>query len=241
MNRFWHCRGVFALFLSLMFLGQPQSWGMGSSQVEQQAADIMEFWYQKPQPEKIKPMLQGMFANGILNLPENQMLFGAFFSRLLRQGQVKWIDLRGWLPANSPEARHMLAWAAHLSPLPAAELDDSLIGDDNYFATQLHKFPADLRKWPVNEPAILNMFWGAFMADGNPEWLDKVIDRVFAVNQPVAQRNAIATAKAAASSLWKYTRRHPKVEARLRERAEKSSGGDKALLEYLLTNAAQRE
>lgn len=198
-------------------------------------ADKMEYWYENPRQDFLKPMLRTMQENRQFDRPEDQMLFGAFFSRLIQKREIDWTTFADWCGSLSRSGRHMAAWALYLSKVPEAEMERFKLLDnqDGIFRRQMRRAPANLAAWAPDEPAIINMFWGAFMADGEELWLDRIIDTALLLNQNPAGRTG-KTAMSAAASLWKYAPRHKKVREKLERRLENSSAQDKALLETIL-------
>lgn len=199
-------------------------------------ANVMEFWQQKPQPELIQPLLRTLSEKGQLNRPERQMFLGAFLSRLLNRGTLAWGDFTAYCSPLPAPGKRACAWAAHLGGITAENLRQTglLDGADAIFIGQLRKTPKNLRQWVVREPAIIQMLWAAFMADGDTSWLAPVLDSALAENSPAA------VAKAAAASFWQYAPRHEKVANMLRTRLASADSREKGLLETMLNGAKSR-
>lgn len=193
-------------------------------------ADVMEFWHQKPQPRLLSPLLRTMAGKGQLDRPEKQMFFGAFLSRLLDRGEISWKDFAACCMPLPASGKRACAWAGHLGGIPEADIDRSGLLDegDAVFMSQLRKTPADLRKWQPREPAIIQMLWGAFMADGDVGWLAPVLKCA------LDEDGQSAVFRAAAASFWQYAPRHAEVAALLKARLAGADARERKLLEAML-------
>lgn len=202
----------------------------------QHYADVMEFWHVRQRPETLQPMLRSLSENGFLNSAENQMLAGAFFSRLLIGRKLGPEEFVKWCADFGRPARRMAAWALHLADMDAIFLQNAFLEkEDAILMEQIKKTPVRLEKWLIAEPAVADMFWGAFMADGDDKWLDGIIDAALRLNNGLATRGEVRTAKIACAILWKYAPRHEKVLKKLSDRSRTAlESSDRKLLEYLM-------
>lgn len=185
--------------------------------------ESLEFYYQKPKPELLLPMLRTFSQAGNLARAEQRMFLAAFLATLARK---KAIDLAKVMPdAASREQKLLLAWTMRLSGINTEKILADLpapAGD------QIRNAPARLEDWdPGWESSVLGMFWAAFMASGNVAWVDRIID--------VAMRNpGDAMAEKAAASLYDYAAAHPLVRKRLRARLAGAAAPARERLEMML-------
>lgn len=189
---------------------------------------MMEFYYSRPQPEKLQPLLRTMVEKGLLDLPENRLMFAAFFGELMatqRLAPGKFLEIVKPLGKN---ARRLAAWALHFAGQDGASLLDA---GDKILATQILATPPGLEAWPMSEPAAVFMFWAAFMASGERRWIEEIIK---------AALDSGNARQAAAASLYDFAPRHPIALDAVRERALKASGDSKRILDIILNHAEKK-
>lgn len=223
---------LFLIFCLCPFSGHGMEYSLGVGHY----ANVMEFWHQKPQPELLRPLLRTLTEKGQLAMPEKQMFLGAFFSRLLSRGELSWRDFAQYCAGLPASGKRACAWAAHLGGIPEQEMTRAgfLDGSEALFAVQLRKTPENLRAWTPREPAIIQMFWAAFMADGDSAWLEPVLACALGENcQPAASR-------AAAASFWEYAPRHGEAADLLKARLARADSRERKLLEAMLAGAAPK-
>ena len=204
----------------------------------------MEFYYQKPRPEVLPGLLRTLAAQGVLGHGEKRLVVASFLGELARRRMASLEALAQGteaLPAAAgADARRTLAWAAHLAAHPQERaLLDTLLGPaDATLRGQIGRSPAPLAAWQVNEPAVPRMFWGAYMASGDPAWLDRLIDAALhyaALNAAGRQgERGFAANAAAAALLYDMAPRHPRVQERLRQRLQGLDGPEAATLRLVL-------
>ena len=204
----------------------------------------MEYYYQKPRAEVLPGLLRTLAGQGVLGHGEKRLVTAAFLAELARERKVSLEQLRHGTLAFSPEAgadaRRTLAWAAHLAALPDEKqlLDSLLTEKDATLRGQISRSPAPLSAWPVNEPAVPRMFWGAYMASGNPLWLDRLLDeteRYATLNAAGRQGEpGFAACAAAAALLYDMAPRHARVAERARARLGRASGPGAEALRLIL-------
>lgn len=225
----------FLLFIALACEVAPAAeFTLGSAHY----ANIVEFWYQKPDPDKLFPLLRTFNEKKLLDRPETQLFFGSFLSRLLGRGEIDKEELLIWTEPLGRTGARICLWAFHLANIPAAFTEESglLSRSGEIFNSQVKKTPPDLAAWSMDEPAIVNMFWSAFMADGNIKWVERIIETALKLNKSGNDKSANTAAHAAAASLWQYAPRHQKVRQALQIAAAKASGQDKKFFATILKN-----
>lgn len=192
----------------------------------------MEFYYRKPRPEILAPMLQAFERGGQLANAGKRMFTGAFLGALYRNGSIDLADLARQMPNAGRQIRIALAWAARLAGRGES---DALIGNlldqnDASAAAQIRKSPSPLTAWqPGWEKTALSMYWGAFMATGENIWLDAIIDTA------LGHARGLPGGREAAASLYDYAPRHAAIAKRLRARQLRA--GEKNIAETILKHA----
>ena len=204
----------------------------------------MEYYYQKPRPEVLLGLLRTLAGQGVLGHGEKRLVTAAFLAELARGGKVSLEKLgegtQGLPGEAGGDARRTLAWAAHLAELSnETPLLDSLLTDrDATLRGQITRSPAPLSAWQVNEPAVPRMFWGAYMASGNPVWLDRLLneaERYARLNAAGRQGEpGFAASAAAAALLYDMAPRHAAVQERARARLGGASGPEAEALRLIL-------
>ncbi|MDE7241753.1 translation initiation factor 2 [Desulfovibrio sp.] len=209
----------------------------------------MEYYYQKPRPEVLPGLLRTLASQGVLGHGEKRLVVAAFLGELARQRMAS-LEALGQgteaLPGEAgADARRTLAWAAHLGGLPGeTQLLDSLLTDkDVILRGQITRSPAPLSAWQANEPAVPRMFWGAYMASGNPAWLDRLLDEA----ERYARLNAagrqgepgFAASAAAAALLYDMAPRHAGVRERARARLAGANGPEADALRLILRQSGR--
>lgn len=244
-------RGLFFLFLALVALAHPSALAaeMHVTKGLTHYARDMEYYYQKPRAEVLPGLLRTLASQGVLGHGEKRLVTAAFLAELARERKVSLEQLAQAtraLPAEAgADARRTLAWAAHLARLPdEAKLQDSLLTDrDATLRGQITRSPAPLSAWQINEPSVPRMFWGAYMASGNPAWLDRLLDaaeRYARLNAAGRQGEpGFAASAAAAALLYDMAPRHAGVQERVRARLGGASGPEADALRLILREGAR--
>lgn len=199
----------------------------------------MEFYYLKPRPEMLADLLKFMEQSGILAQNDKRMMIAAFFAALSMDNKL---DLAKFASkALGHDAARTLAWSAHLaSDKNEKTLISYLLGkDDAFLARQIASTPQPLSKWDIlEEPAIMQMYWGAFMASGKNVWLDAIINAAQLYGrletQGLWRQRGYNVGRLAASSLYEFAPRHPRVKKRLEYHLSRSKGMDQATLRKIL-------
>ena len=204
----------------------------------------MEYYYQKPRPEVLPGLLRTLAGQGVLGHGEKRLVTAAFLGELARERKASLEALAQGtqaLPGEAgADARRTLAWAAHLAGLPnEAQLVASLLTEkDTTLRGQISRSPAPLSAWQANEPAVPRMFWGAYMASGNPLWLDRLLneaERYARLNAAGRQGEpGFAASAAAAALLYDMAPRHAAVQERVRARLGGASGAEADALRLIL-------
>lgn len=205
-------------------------------------AQEMEFYYQKPRPEMIPGLLEALDQGGHLAKGENRFMLAAFLAELAVKNKIDLRKLRK--ETNSGDITRTLAWSAHLAGKDEDFFQQRLRQQgDNLLASQIRQSPAPLSNWNLlSEKAVLQMFWAAFMASGNPVWLDRIIDAsIIYVRQEergIRSGAAFKVGAAAAASLYEMAPRHAAVVERLRHHS--GEGPEKAMIDVMLRHAGEK-
>ncbi len=216
----------------LLFMMSSQAYAINLGMSAPHYAQQMEFYYQKPKPALIGPMLKNFCAQGILSHSENRLMLAAFLAQLARQGSINLTTLAN---AQSPDdLRHTVAWSIHLAGMSAEkELLSSLLGKkDRNLELQILGTPANLRGWlPPTEKSVVQMFLAAFMATGNPVWIDDIIAMATRPVRPSAHyRQDINLRNYAAATLYDYAQRHAAIRERVKKRLRNAGSEQKRIL-----------
>lgn len=188
----------------------------------------MEFYYQKPKPERVGPFLKILADSGQIATSEDRLMLGAFMAELIRSGAIDAEWLARQCQNLGPEARRMAAWSLHLaqSDKEKALLDKLLDATDGHLLWQINASPSPLAKWnPDSEDTVLMMYLGAFMASGNTDYLDAIVG--VAIGQG-------AQANHAASLLYELLPDHPVIAERLRAAGKNASETQKETINLIL-------
>lgn len=201
----------------------------------------MEFYYQNPRPEILTPLLENLNGKRALARGENRLMLAAFLAELAKKGKLNLREFISRHKAMGKDVSHTLAWAAHLSGLPDEDalLGQALDGDEKPFLTQIKRAPRRLLSWPLTmEKSVLQMYWTAFMASGDPAYPDAVIQSAlnFAKRQdsPSGQRDPHGTGSAAAASLYDFASAHKIVRERVKESLKGKRGNEEKILKMIL-------
>lgn len=201
----------------------------------------MEFYYMNERPEILTPLFRNFHANGVMARAENRLMLAAFFAELARK---KKLNLESFVRQNQSlgkDARHTLAWTAHLA---GSSNERKLLGEllepqEKPLLTQIKNTSASLLDWPLNrEKSVLQMYWAAYMASGNPSWLDAIIESALKLarsqNSPRNMIDPGGTESAAAASLYDLVPTHKSVRERVMARRDGKSGNEKKILDMIL-------
>lgn len=201
----------------------------------------MEFYYLKPRPEMLEDMLKFMSRSGVLAQNEKQLLLAAFFAALAMENRLDLEKFARKAAGLGRDAARTLAWSAHLARHKNEEriIASLLGGGDAFLARQIAGSPAPLEKWDVlGEPAIMQMYWGAFMASGKNVWLDSIINAALVYGRLDAQglwrQRGYDVGRQAAFSLYEFAPRHARVKNRLEYFLARSGGMDGDTLRKIL-------
>lgn len=204
----------------------------------------MEYYYQKPRPQLLKDILSAFYRSGALGKSENRMMVAAFLAQLVKKGRVKMDNLIKDALSLGRDARHTVAWCAHLSQtsLEKKYLAQLLGPEDKYLKEQIGRTPAPLEAWSINsEKTVVQMYWAAFMASGETLWLDRIINlalRYARSGDPGRHPDAdFAIGAEAAASLYDFAPRHPLVVKRLKGALPGKEGGEKKMINIILEHA----
>lgn len=214
------------IFLTLLLLLLPwPAWGLNLGLGTAHYAEAMEFYYQRPRPGLLAPMLKKFSEQGVLARAEKRMFVAAFLATLARR---QGLDLNALLPEPDHDQKLTLAWSLHLAGRDTSEI---LTGLAPAFANQIKNTPADLHAWdPTWEASVLGMYWAAFMASGDKTWLDAIIKA--ALREPVTDMG-----EKAAATLYDYAPGHAAILKELRKAVKSATSRGKQRLGLIIRHA----
>lgn len=203
----------------------------------------MEFYYQKPRPKTLPTLFRGLYVGGALDQNDKRLMVAAFFAALALEKKLDLKSLEPLARSLGDDALKTLAWSVHLANLKNGDaLVQSLLGGNQLLIRQIGESPAPLDKWaPLAEPATLQMYWTAFMATGKNIWLDDIIKSALEYgrlkSQGRWQEHDYQVGRLAASSLFEFSKTHPRVRQRLQYFLKNSkNGAQRELLRQILQN-----
>lgn len=201
----------------------------------------MEFYYQDKRPEVLPGILRAFDAQGVLAQGEKRLMVAAFLAEALRRDPSARPRLLPPPDSLSRDGRLTLAWMVHLAGLPD---EDSLLAglltpEDAPLPTQIRNSPTPLLRWDIYaEKSVLQMYWAAFLASGDTDYLDSIINaalRYARLNARGLQQDAVfPVCAAAAASLYELAPRHAAVRARVEQALEGRSGPEADTLRIIL-------
>lgn len=183
----------------------------------------MEYYYRKPQPQLLPPLLQRMDEAGLLADGEKRLMVAAFLGECLsKDSSLRDMIADALLHADTAKGRDLrctLAWAVHLAGLrDAPALVRQLLPGrtDQTLREHILSTPTPLLRWTVtSESSVLHMYWTAFMAGGNTAYVDAVIAAACRYARLVADgrryEDDFDLCRQAAASLYEFTPRHERV------------------------------
>jgi len=134
------------------------------------------YYYKYPQPEFIEEKVKAMVAAGFFDNSNAVAPLIMFFAEVFRQNEnllIKWEKTFVSLP---PKYKNYLAYALWQSNTETGKTIVKRWGERDPSIKEIQSNdPFDLKKIPVNSPAILDMFWGSFMASGDTVYVDRII------------------------------------------------------------------
>lgn len=189
----------------------------------------LEYYYQKPRPEKLALIISRLNESGALNRADNRLMIAAFLSELSRAGKL---DLQNFASFRDKNMRHTLLWSAKLAGDKVYDRLSTriLATKDAALKRQLEVTPSSLKKWPL-EPSVTRMYISAFMANGDPKWIEELIDAAFHPDDAIS--------RSARALLYDSASRHPIIRRTLEQRSKKGSEEEKEILDLIL-NGAQK-
>lgn len=216
---------ILATLLLVFFAGPVLALELGVN-LRHYARD-MEFYYAKPRPDSILPLLRKLSGAGALAAAENRLMLAAFLAALSREKKLNLPELIEKNLESSRDIKRTLAWSARLAALANEdEFLDALLGPgDDALRRQIKSSPQKLREWPLEEKSAILMRWGAFMAAGNAAPIDDIIR---------AALRGRRHNNYAAASLFEYAPRHPLVANEIKRAIEKANPDERRLLRMIL-------
>lgn len=232
---------IFSFFLSVtLCLANACAAGMDGRNLASYARE-MEFFYKVNDLDSLPGIISGLDKANAFAHGEKRLLVAAFLAEIIRNNSGARKKVMKLSANVSRYARHMLAWALHLSGTPDAQVKNDLLShrDDLGLLSQIESTSRDLADWNLySEPSVLQMYWGAFMGGGKNLYLDSIIEaalRYARLNEAGRQKDAdFAVCAKAAASLYELAPRHPVIIKRISEKLKGLSGAEAKTLRMIL-------
>lgn len=197
----------------------------------------MEYFYQKPKSGVINDILKSFVKSGYLNKSEYQLMVAAFLSEIIKNKMIQPDELLMLDIAHNSSYLKTIAWSLHLAN--KKEYLTVLGNDSKTLIKQISSTPPILLNWDINkEVSILRMYWTAFMASGNTQYIDKIIES--ALIYATKKEKAPPACVQAAASLYDYAPRHPKVLERLKYYYNNQKDEYKSILSTIIEHAESK-
>lgn len=183
----------------------------------------MEYYYRKPQPQLLAPLLQRLNDAGLLADGEKRLMVAAFLGECLRKdASLRSLIDDAMAHAGEESGRNLrrtLAWAVHLAGLrDAPDLVRRLLPSRADLTLREHilSTPSPLLRWnATSEISVLHMYWTAFMAGGNTAYVEAVIAAACRYARLEAEgrqyEDDFDLCRQAAASLYEFAPRHEPV------------------------------
>lgn len=147
------------------------------SQAEREALNRwFTYYYQYPQPELVEEKVGTMVAAGFFDKEGAVAPLIMFLSEVFRQNENRLSQWEKTFADLSPKYRRYLAYALWQSKTPIGKNIVKRWGKRDPSIKEIQGTePFDLKKIPVDSPTTLDMLWGAFMASGDTEYVDRIV------------------------------------------------------------------
>lgn len=149
----------------------------------------MIYYYLNPQPDKTPQVILEMSQEGVFNMENALPPVIAFYSRIFAQNPNK---LRTWftelerLPKEHKKVLWLALWYAD-TPEATEQLrliaEKTAPSDKGQLTELLQSHAPTLTSIEINEPGVLDMLWGAFMATGDDRYVIRIMSALPWVNQ----------------------------------------------------------
>lgn len=198
----------------------------------------MAHYYERPEPNDLPRWMQEISASGGLEKASARYPVMVFVSEVARDHPANvgaWCEALLTLP---PSHRAVFAWSFRNANAPQHERCQRGLPPDVVTSLRNAKPFLPLSRVPVT-PGDLDMLWAAFMATGNEQPVNMIID---VLSRPLPERGASGSVEAllmngaAKWSLASNAKQHPRVRLILEQRQAKASGLLRQQLDRLLAN-----
>jgi hypothetical protein len=140
------------------------------------------YYYLHPNPDEVASALKTIDAKGYFNNQDVQAPLSGFFSEVFRANPTRvenWVSPYQGRPglhilysalwtSNTPQSKGALERLADAAPPEVAKQLRILLASE----------PPDIASTDVNSPAVLDYFWGSFMASGAAAPVLRIIDQM---------------------------------------------------------------
>jgi hypothetical protein len=142
----------------------------------------MSHYYQNPQPELIRPAIEGLREEGKLgdeNAIEQIIFFLSFLFSAHPEKAVEWTSpfIEGDLPVMEKKVLITALWLSDTQRAKdyLARLALTVPELQEYIEDLTTGSPPDLERMPIDYPGILDSLWAAFMATGESRFVIRII------------------------------------------------------------------
>jgi hypothetical protein len=204
----------------------------------------MTYYYLHPKPEEVARALKAIDSKGFFRTDEVQAPLSGFFCEIFRAHPDK---IQAWIaPYQGRTGLHILysaLWIADSSESKEAlqALSAAAPVDSTLIKSLLQQAPPSLRETTVDSPAVLDYFWGRFMASGSETPVVRVIDQIKLANVK-GNLSAKLIGGAAQWSVAANARQHERVLSIVKSQATSADPETRQALEEILKDiAVERE
>lgn len=224
------------LFFSILLTSSP-GLALTFSKSPAHYASEMEIFYQKPRPEIIVPMLKEFSRSRVLENAEKRMFVAGFLAALQKNGVLDIYNLVNSLQPLAPDTAATLAWAARLNGADSQHLQKLLGTGQPLLLKHMLQTPPNLIKWnPAWENSVVDMYWGAYMATGEKNWLKGIVNSAL----EFAAKGHGAALRHAAATLYDYAPAHAAIQEYLQTRLKNATLNERRMLETILEHCKEK-
>ena len=218
-------------------------WGDYTTTLSSDFDEWITYYYLEPKPDEVGSALKELGDRGDFEADSVQAPFSGFFFQVFQNNPER-ID--EWIgPYIGVPKRHILysaLWMAN-SKESLAALEQLAQGTSQEEAENLRALvsvsPPTIETMDVNSPAVLDYFWGCYMASGSEIAVERIIDQVKLSNAS-EDLGTKMIGGAASWSLAANARQHPKVLEMLKANLDDRDEETRAILEEIIAGAEEK-
>jgi hypothetical protein len=208
-----------------------------------QANEWLSHYFERPDPSGVPAQLARLDRSGTFQKPEAMAPLSAFFALLFRANPG---EVPGWAGdvTRFSESGRVVVWTAlwySKASTARGALEAAAAGEraENRRRIEglLVRDAPEISALPINSPAVLDMLWGAFLASGDPIYVQRVIT-VLPDSEIPGWHGVIGLA--AEWSLTGNAIQHPRVLQICEAEAARSEGATARILSGVIAKAKAR-